>query len=443
MTMRTHKHAFPGPDDTLRRTLPNGITVLARENFASPAVVVNGYVEVGAEDETPAQAGLASFTVDVMERGTHRRPFETLYEEVESVGATFGLSSGTHITTFGGKGLAEQLPFLLDVLNDVLLHPAFVPEQIERARAEILTDIRERAHDTRRMATRLFHELTYPESHPYHWSNVGYRESVTSLTRDDLQAFHERFFAPQGGVIIVVGAVKAEEAVRAVEEIFGEWEDSRPARAPLPEVPPLEKIQKEEVFIADKTQSDLQLGWPGPSRKAPDFYACYVANTILGIFGMMGRLGESVRTASGLAYYAYSRVTGGQKAGPWRAIAGVNPSNVDRAVDLILKEVTRLREEPVPAEELEDSQSFLTGRLPLQLETNEGVAHALIQIERYELGLDYLQRYAETIGAVTVADVQEAAQRWLDPAHYTLAVAGPQIEQEGQDADHGHRSRTD
>ncbi|MFP4345460.1 MAG: M16 family metallopeptidase [Anaerolineales bacterium] len=429
MKTRAHTHAFPGPDDTLRRTLPNGITVLARENFASPAVVVNGYVEVGAEDEIPTQAGLSSFTVDVMERGTHKRPFETLYEEVESVGATFGLGSGTHITTFGGKGLSEQLPFLLDVLSDVLRNPAFAPEQVERARAEILTDIRERAHDTRRMATRLFHELTYPESHPYHWSNMGYTETVMPLTRDDLLAFHERFFAPRGGAIIVVGAVKAEEAFEAVRRAFGDWQGSRPARSPLPEVPSLQEVRKEQAFIADKTQSDLQLGWPGPSRDDPDFYACYVANTVLGIFGMMGRLGESVRTASGLAYYAYSSVSGGQDSGPWRAIAGVNPHNVERAVDLIQKEIERLREEPVPQEELEDSQSFLTGRLPLQLETNEGVAHALINIERYGLGLDYLQRYAELIGAVTVEDVQGVAQRWLDPEHYSLAIAGPQLDE--------------
>ncbi|MGC9357002.1 MAG: M16 family metallopeptidase, partial [Anaerolineae bacterium] len=322
----SRRPALPGPDDTLRQTLPNGITVLARENFASPAVVVNGYLEAGSEDESPEQAGLASFTTDVMERGTETRPFDALYEEVESVGANFGLSSGAHITTFGAKALADQLPLLLDILNDVLRNPAFAPEQVERARAEILTDIRERVHDTRRMASRIFHELAYPETHPYHHSSDGYLETVEPLTREDLGAFHGRYFSPQGMVIIVIGAVKAREVVEAVRQAFGDWEGTRPERAPLPEVPPLETIRERRLGIPEKIQSDLNLGWPGPARESPDFMACHVANTVLGTFGMMGRLGESVRSQSGLAYYAFSRVTGGKGPGPWRAIAGVHPA---------------------------------------------------------------------------------------------------------------------
>ncbi len=427
--MRNATHALPGPDDTLRKTLPNGITVLARENFVSPAVVINAYLEVGSEDEAPAQAGLASFTTDVMERGTQKRSFSQLYEEVESVGATFGVSAGTHLTSFGGKALSEQLPFLLDILSDVLRHPAFPTEQVERARAEILTTIRERAHDTRRMAYHRFHQLAYPSEHPYHWSGTGYTETVLPLTRDDLVAFHQRFFAPQGAVVIIVGAIKPEDAFAAVEAAFGDWEGTRPERPPLPPVPAPAETQSDTVFIAEKTQSDICLGWPGPARESPDFLACHVANTVLGTFGMMGRLGESVRTQRGLAYYAYSRLTGGKGPGPWMAIAGVNPINVDQAIDITLQEVRRMQDEPVPEEELEDSKSYITGSLPLQLETNEGVSQALINIERYQLGMDYLQRYWEHIGAIGAADVQSAAQTWLDPERYALAVAGPNLEE--------------
>ncbi len=422
-SLRTH--AFPGPDDVLRKTLPNGVTILARENFNSPAVIVDGYLEVGSEDEAPEQAGLANFTTAVMERGTGQRPFDVLYEEVESVGAAFGLSAGAHITGFGGKGLAAQLPLLLDILNDVLRTPAFDAQQFQQARGELLTALRERADDTRRMANLRFYELAYPEDHPYHYSSTGYPETISDLTRDDLVAFHERFFSPEDMVVIVVGAVKAEEAVEAVAEIFGDWEATRPKRDPLPEAPALTEIRRAHVAIPEKSQSDIRLGWPGPARRAEDFLDCHVANTVLGVFGMMGRLGESVRSQSGLAYYAYSRVTGGTGPGPWRVIAGVDPANVERAVGLILDEIRRLQDEPVPDEELADSKSYLTGSLPLHLETNEGVAQALSNIERYDLGLDYLQRYQQIIDAVTVADVQAAAQRWLDPDAYAVGIAGP------------------
>jgi len=424
--------SLPGPDNTLRQTLPNGITVLARENFASPAVVISGYLEAGSEDEPLEKAGLSAFTDEVMERGTHRRSFAQLYEEVESVGASFGLGSGVHLTSFGAKGLVEQLPLLLDILNDVLRNPAFPPEQIERARGEILSALREQEHSTRARANRAFHELAYPAEHPYHRRVSGTPETITNITRDAMRTFHERYFSPQGMVIAIVGAVKATEALKAVTEIMGDWSARRPARSPLPDVPALAAISRQTIAIPEKTQSDLVLGWPGPPRRSPDFLSCYLANTVLGVFGMMGRLGERVRSQNGLAYYVYSRVDGGTGPGPWQTNAGVNPANVAAAIEMILDEVQRLREELVPEEELNDSKAYLTGSLPLQLETNEGVAQALTNIERYGLGLDYLRRYREIIMNITAKEAQAAARRWLDPQHYALAIAGPPDDTQSQ-----------
>jgi zinc protease len=151
-----------------------------------------------------------------------------------------------------------------------------------------------------------------------------------------------------------------------------------------------------------------------------------LANTVLGVFGMMGRLGDRVREEQGLAYYVYSKLDAGLGAGPWTAIAGVNPANVERAIEGILHEVRRLRDEPLPADELADSQSFLTGSMPLRLETNEGLASTLLDMERYGLGLDYLQRYPAMVQAVTTQDVQDIARQYLDPDVYVLAIAGPE-----------------
>ncbi len=419
------RYAYPGPDDTLRQTLPNGITVLARENFASPAVVISGYVKAGAIDEPASQAGLADFTTDVMERGTIRRPFNQLYEEVEAVGAGFGLDSGGHISALGAKGLAAQLPFLLDVLNDVLRNPAFRAAQIQRVRGEFLTAFQERANDTRRMANLLFHELAYPAAHPYHRALSGYPETIAAINRADLVNFHRRNFAPHGMVIVVVGAVKAEKSLETIRETFGDWQATRPADIPLPHVPALEEIRRREIAIPEKTQSDIRLGWVGPARRSPDFMACHLANTILGVFGMMGRLGESVRSQNGLAYYVYSQLAGGTGPGPWRVIAGVNPANIENAIQLIMTEIRQLREQRVPAEELADSKSYLLGSLPLQLETNEGVSQTLLNMERHNLGLDYLYRYHDLINDITAEEVQAAAQRWLDPEHYVVGIARP------------------
>jgi len=419
--------SIPGPNDIARYELPNGIVVLARDeqHRASPSVVIRGYVRVGAYDEGTEQAGLAAFTPDALMRGTEHRTFEDIYETVESVGASVSISGGTHTTAFGSKSLAEDLPLVLDVLADVLRYPVFPADQVEKLRGEILTDLAERVHDTRRMANLAFHELAYPEEHPYARSLSGYPETVSGLRRDDLVDFYAGGYGAQGMVIVVVGAVDVEDARQQIENAFGDWEGHTYERDPLPDVTPIAAVRERFLPIPDKTQADIVLGYPGPARVAPDYLDARLCNTILGVFGLMGRLGENVRDEQGLAYYSTSRLSGGEGPGPWRVIAGVHPTNVDRAVASICDEIRRICEEPVDEGELADNKAFITGSMPLHLETNEGVAGTILSMERYGLGLDYLQRYADMIKEITAERVQAAARRWLDPDVYALAIAGP------------------
>lgn len=416
-----------GPQDITREELPNGIIVLVRENHSSPSVIVNGYVRAGACDEPPTKAGLAAFTASALMRGTATRAFEQIYQEVESVGASVNVAGGTHSSGFGAKSLAEDLPLILDVLADVLRRPTFPEDEIEKLRGEFLTDLEERAHDTRRMASLTFHELVYPEVHPYSRSLIGYPRTVSSIRRDDLAAFYAAGYGPRSMVIVIVGAVETADALRQIENAFGDWSGSSYERKPLPETPRIADVRERFVPIPGKTQSDIVLGYPGPARAEPDFLDAVVCNTILGVFGLMGRLGDKVREEQGLAYYSYSRVDGGHGPGPWYVVAGVNPVGVEQAVASIRAEIKRLCEEPVSAEDLADNQAFITGSLPLALETNEGVARSIIRMERYNLGLDYLQRYADLINEITPERVRAVAQRWLDPNAYALAVAGPPV----------------
>jgi zinc protease len=417
--------SFPSPETVTRAELPNGVVVLVYENHNSPSVVLAGYLWAGALSEVAAQAGLASFTAGMLMRGTESRTFGQINEALESVGAQLGFSSGVHTVGFGGKALAEDLDLLLDILDDSLQRPTFPDDEAERLRGQILTDLQRRAHDTRRMARLTFDAQLYPD-HPYGRSVQGYEETVTDLSRADLVSYYQNQYSPQGMVVAVLGAVSADSVLDKVGAALGGWQASgvMPNRS-IPPAVQLAEIRRQMVPVAGKTQSDVVLGWPGLARRDPDFMKARLANTVLGVFGMMGRLGDSVRDEQGLAYYVYSSLEAGLGAGPWRAIAGVNPANVERAVDGILHQVRRLRTELVPASELADSQSFLTGSLPLRLETNEGLASTLLDMERYDLGLDYLQRYADLVKAITVQDVQEMAQRYLDPDVYALAIAGP------------------
>ncbi len=418
--------SFPSPDTIRRVVLPNGIRVLVYENHSSPAVVVSGYLWAGSIGERPEQAGLAHFTSGMLMRGTESRSFSDINESLESVGAQLGFRSGVHTVGFGGKSLAEDLGLLLDVLAECLRHPTFPVDEVERLQGQILTGLQRRAHDTRSMAQLTFDELLYPD-HPYGRSVQGYEATVSTLGRDDLAGQYQRRYSPEGMVIAVVGAVSAGTILGSVEEALGGWQ--APDAEPDDRIPPavdLPELRRGAVTIEGKTQSDLVLGWPGLARSAPDFMDANLANTVLGVFGMMGRLGDAVREEQGLAYYVYSRLQAGLGAGPWMAIAGVNPANVERATDGILTEIRRMRDERVPAEELADSQSFLTGSMPLRLETNEGVARAILEMERHDLGLDYLLRYGDLVNAVTAKGIQAVARAYLDPDRYVLAIAGPE-----------------
>lgn len=420
------EHSLPGPDDVLVRTLPNGLTILARENFSSPAVVATGLLRVGAQDEPEAQAGLAALVASMLMRGTQRHTFDEINETIEGVGGSMSIGAGAHTTRFSFKSLAEDFPTLLDVLADVVRHPTFPADHLERVRAQRLTVLRERENNTQSVAERLFYEQAYPERHPYHTPVDGTVESVEALTREDVLGFYERNFEPRDGIIVVVGAIPAAQAIAQVEQAFQDWSTLKGRDQPemLPVGRPAEPVRSFRP-VPGKTQSDIVMGVAAMSRKDPDYLPAYVANTVLGVFGLMGRLGESVRDEQGLAYYARSSLDAAVGAGAWTATAGVAPDKVDQAVDTILKEFGRLGQEPVPDEELADSKSFLTGSLPLRLETNEGVARSLLDIMFYDLGLDYLQRYAELINAIGPAEVQRVAATYLDPSAYIVAVAGP------------------
>ena len=418
--------SFPGPETIRRRALKNGLVVLARQNFSSPSVVISGFLRAGAIDDPVGQAGLADITASALMRGTQSRSFDQIYESIESIGASLGFGAGTSSTSFHGKALAEDLNVLLSILEDVLRNPAFPKDQVDRLRSVKLTALTMRDQDTGSVAQLTFDELAYA-GHPYRFPSDGYRETVGQLKAGGLRAFHRRYYGPRGAVLAVVGAVDAEAAIQAVESHLGSWSGGpRTARSEIPPMePPAETIRR-QVRLDGKSQSDIVLGTPGPSRFDPAFLPAALGNNILGRFGLFGRIGDAVREDAGLAYYAYSSLAGGPGPGPWQVIAGVSPANAEQAIDLTLLELKRFVDEPVTPEELGDNQANFIGRLPLQLESNEGVAGALVNIERYGLGLDYYQQYVGLIAGITREEILEAARRFIDPDRLAIAIAGPE-----------------
>jgi zinc protease len=417
--------SLPGPDDIYREVLPNGIIVLTRSNFNSPSVVVTGYFGAGALFEPDDKLGLAEFTSYALMRGTKKRTFDKIYNELESVGASLGFSSGVHTSGFNGRSLAEDLPLLLNLLSESLIMPVFPKAETEKLRAQLLTGLAIRAQDTSDMASMVFDAILF-KGHPYSRPEDGHPETIQRIKRDDIVRFHRDHYGPRGMVIAIVGAVKAEEAVRQVKRALGGWQVKGQKDAPeLPELRLLKKTVNKHHRIAGKSQSEIVIGTNGPRRRDPEYMSTSLGNNILGQFGMMGRIGDVVREKSGLAYYAYSSVSAGTGPGSWEVSAGVNPQNVKKASGLIQDELRRFVQDDVTEDELADSKANYIGRLPISLESNGGVANALLNMERHNLGLDYYRRYPDLVNEVTREDVLNAARKFIDPDKLAIAVAGP------------------
>jgi zinc protease len=422
MTNNSH---LPGPDDIYREVLPNGITILTRSNFNSPSVVITGYFGAGALYDPEDKLGLAEYTSYTLMRGTKTRTFDQIYHELESVGASLGFSSGVHTSGFNGRSLSEDLPILLTLLSQSMIAPAFPKAEVEKLRAQLLTGLSIRAQDTSDMASLTFDQILFKD-HPYSRPEDGYPETIMNIRRSDLARFHRDHYGPRGMVIAVVGAVKAEESVRQVNRFLGGWRvqgQKKPYELSDPKL--LRKTVVKHYRIPGKSQSDLVIGTNGPRRRDPEYMSASLGNNILGQFGMMGRIGDVVREKSGLAYYAYSSLSAGTGPGSWEISAGVNPQNVSKARNLIHDELNRFVQEGVTEEELADSKANFIGRLPLSLESNGGVANALLNIERHQLGLDYYRRYPDLVNEVKREDVLNTARKFIDVNRLAVAVAGP------------------
>ncbi|MCB8942231.1 MAG: insulinase family protein [Ardenticatenaceae bacterium] len=415
---------YPGPETIHRYVLDNGITLLVYENFATESVVLDGVVRAGAVAESAECTGLADFTAALLMYGTEKRPFDQIYEELEGVGAALDFAGGRHATQFSAGGLVEDLDLMLDMTAQSLCYPTFPVQYVEQVRGQILTGLQIRANDTQQMANLAFREMLYGE-HPYGRSISGYPKTILGMTREAIEAFHQRYYGPQGMIVTVVGAIRAEEALAKVTAVLGNWRN--PEQQPLPEVADVARptgIIRRDVPMADKSQCDIYLGLPGPRRNAPDYMDASLMNTILGVFGMMGRIGQTVREEQGLAYYAYSHLQGGLGPSPWIVSMGVAPNKVEQAIESVRGEIGRMQNEPVPAEELADSQAYRTGSLPVSLETNANLAGIIGDMAFYDLGLDFLQRYPGLVQAVTVERIQAAAQKYLSVDQLAVAVAG-------------------
>ncbi|HJO04588.1 MAG TPA: pitrilysin family protein [Acidobacteriota bacterium] len=414
-----------------RVQLDNGLVVMHQSNLASSAVTVSLSVAAGACFESAGQAGLATLVARGLTRGTELRDKAAVGEVLDFQGAHLGGTAGRHTAGLVAKSRADDMPEIVELLAECARRPSFPDAEVSKLVGDRLTALREDLDDPAIVAMHSLRELVYPEQHPYAARVRGTPATVEAIRADDLREFHARFFGPSAALLIVAGNVDADTAVAIVQGAFEGWADQesrggyRLAQCAVGDVAPPHEVQRRVESMPDKAQVDIALGHASIRRTDERYYAASLMNTILGRFAMGGRLGRSVREEQGMAYYTYSAFGGGLGPGPFVVRAGVQPQHVEAAVEAVLAEIRRIRTEPVTADELDNAKAATIRALPRALESNEGAAGLLHEIEMFDLGLDYLEQLEGLIGGVDAEAVQEAARDLLCPDAYALSIAGP------------------
>ena len=401
--------------------LPNGLRLLVVENHALPVANLDLYVRSGSAADPAEKLGLAQMTAALLDKGTPTRTAVQIAETVEGVGGSMNAFAGPDNTTVSIGVLSDQLPLAFELLSDVVLRPTFPQEELETARAQHLAALRAALGSPGTLASRMFDARVYGETHPYGRQRTP--QSVGALTREDVAAFHREHFVPANALLVVSGDVTPARAREMAVRYLGEWSGGP---APEDRFSTVEARAATEIFLVHRpnsVQSSIFVGHAGLMPDVPDYAAVQVLNMVLGLTGD-SRLEEVLRGRHGWTYGArsrYSRVLGG---GTFSANTDVRVAVTDSALAELLVQLRAIREEAVPQAELDRAKSFLIASFPGTVETPVQAARTLAVTRLLGLPADHLTGYPQRVAAVTAADVQRVAGRYLHPDRAVIVVVG-------------------
>jgi zinc protease len=417
--------AYAADARVTRTTLPNGMRVLVRENPAAGVVAVSLLVRAGARFETVDNAGITNFLHRVMVRGTSRRSAVEISAAAEDLGGSVDASGDVEFAEVQGTGLARNWEALLALVAEVALQPTLPADAIQTERRLVLSQIQTRVDTPFPYAMDTLLADLYP-GHPYALPAAGRRPSVEKLTREELLAHYRAIYQPNRLVLSVSGRVPAQRVIGAATKLFGtlgappgDPSVSAPFIAPAPAV---NAPGGRRVLDRPAQQAQILVGFAGPSVTDGDYAAVKVLGAVLG-GGMSGRLFVELRDKLGLAYSL--GVVNPSRAGPALIVGymGTAPASVEPAEAGMVRELDRIRGTPPTPEELARAKAYLQGQLAMDRRTNARQAWYSGFFELMGAGHDFPDRYAQALARVTVAEVQAAAQRYLERP--TIVVLRP------------------
>jgi zinc protease len=409
-----------------RMQLSNGAILLVSEQHQLPMVTTSIAFDAGARRDPDGKEGLAALTAQSMTEGTTALSARDFNEKVDFMGSSIAISPSRDYSIASFTTLKKYQSDTLHLLAQILQNPGLRDTDIQRKQAQQIASIKSNEEEPGYTANVAFTRMIFGNT-PYGHPTTGSSESVAKLKPGDVRAFYHEHYKLGSAIIAVAGDVKADEIKAALEkELTGP--QGKVEAQPAPESRRVAPGVHTQLIDRNVAQASLYMGSNGIARANPDYYKLQVMNYILGGGGFSSRLMREVRSKAGLAYGIGSGFQAGKFPGAFVVALQTKNTNANEAIKLILKQLHEIQQHPVSATELDSAKRYMIGSFPLKLDRQSEIVGFMLETEIYGLGLDYAERYPKIIAAITAADVQGVAQKYLHPDAMDLVAVANQSE---------------
>lgn len=403
-------------------TTKNGAKVVFVAAPEIPMIDIRVVFDAGSARDGE-QAGIALLTSDLLTEGAGRWSANQIAERMASVGSALGSTSAKDMAWITLRSLTdkEALHISLETMEAVINRPRFNDKDFSRQIQNMMIGLRREQQSPSAIASQKYNQILFGD-YPYGHRSGGTKESIPQLTRDQVFAFHQRYFVGKNAIIAIVGAVKRAQAQAIAEQLTQSMPSGEHAPA-LPLLSPTAKGTETRIHFPS-SQTHIRMGQIGVNRDDPDYLSLYVGNHILGGSGLVSMLAEEVREKRGLSYSVYSYLSPMRVAGQYTFGAQTKTEKTDEALSVMRATLGQFIKDGPEKQRLIDAKKNITGGFPLKVASNKSIAQYIAMIAFYDLPLDYLDTFVERINAIDATKIKDAFARRVDPDKMVTVIVG-------------------
>ena len=412
------KVKFPKPAES---KLKNGVELLVLEDHRSPTIQVTIEMPASNLNDPAESAGIGEATTAMLRLGTKTKDSRQIAETIAEIGAGIGFGIGDRNATVRFSTLTENLDAVLDLVSDMLFNPTFPQDELDKWKNQQLSQLTQVRTNPSFLATERFQAVLYPGDNRS--LVLPSPDAIKKISREQIIAYYAKNFRPDGGRVAVMGDISARQIAPKLEKIFADWKGSAPKP---PELPMHGAIAEKKIYLIDRpnsVQTTLYVGNHAIDRVSPDYIAVQVMNRILGS-GPASRLFRNIREDKGYTYGIGSGFSASHYYNHFVTQTNVRTEVTGPALEELLKEFRDIRDRAVPAEELENAKRALVASFALSTESQATALNNALTIKQYGFPADYWDTYPEKISAVTAADVQRVARKYIPVDNVQIVAVG-------------------